>query len=100
MFLITFSGEKTVELPIVPKFEENFLRANDKNIEEKIRILDIDGVYMVSRITIERSTRSFVQRSEVAFDSLKEAKSYLNDQFGLSFSEDEVQEDWRDYDYY
>ncbi len=92
MFLIIFSKGKTVELPILIAYEESLMNLNDQNLTEKIRILDIDGTYLVSLWNLEKATNIFKSYKEIAFSSLWEAEEYLRDELGIDFPSDEEKE--------
>lgn len=88
-----------MELPIVPTYDEKLMSLRDQNLMERIRILDIDGTYLVSVWVIEKTTNIFKTFSELAFSTLWEAEEYLRDALSIDLPGDEEKEkDWCDYD--
>lgn len=87
-----------MELPIIPKFDEKLTSLQDQKLVDRIRILDIDGTYLVSVWIMERETKAFTHFQEIAFDSLWEAEDYLRDELGVDLPGDEQEKEWIDYD--
>lgn len=90
-----------MELPIVSKFDSVYWCSLNNLHAERIRILDIDGTYVVSIIVTHRLTKELIKVEEMAFSALYEAEEYIKD-LGIVFEDDPEQEydtsDWRDYD--
>jgi hypothetical protein len=87
-----------MELPILIKFDSTFMSLSNQNHEERIRILDIDGVYLVSLIVYEKYTNVMTKIFEIAFDSLYEAQEYLRDDHCIELDEEKDTKEWRHYD--
>lgn len=89
-----------MDLPIQIKFEDTLTSLVDQKYEDKIRILDIDGVYLVSLWRLEKETKKFNGYQECAFDSLWEAKGYLLEQLDVEIDVDPREYcKWSDYEY-
>jgi hypothetical protein len=87
-----------MELPILVKYDSTLLSLSNQNLEEKIRILDIDGVYLVSIIIFEKYTKALTKIFEIAFDSLYEAQEYLRDDHFIDIGDEKDTKEWRHYD--
>lgn len=90
-----------MELPIVPKYEGTYISLHDQNVEEKVRILDIDDTFLVSVINRDIVSKKFLNVVEIAFTSLREAEDYLRDDLSIDIPLDpeEKQCKWRNHDY-
>ena len=88
-----------MELPIVATFDETLASLDDQNLIERVRILDIDGAYVISVWVLEKTTRILKNFSEVAFSTLPEAIDYVHDELDIDMTEEETNEkEWVDYD--
>ena len=72
-----------MELPIIPKYDEKLMNLQDQKLVDRIRILDIDGTYLVTVWIMERETKVFTHFIEIAFSSLMEAEDYLRYDLGV-----------------
>lgn len=87
-----------MELPIVSKYDEKFVSLHNQNWDDQIRILDIDGTYLISIWYLEKETKKFLNYQEIAFDSLWEAEEYLIYDLGIEIPEKEPEEEYIIYD--
>jgi len=88
-----------MELPILVKFNESFTSLANQNHMENIRILDIDGAYLISITVTERYTKELLKQAEIAFDSLHAAQDYLKYQMDIDLDDEKETQEWRDYDF-
>jgi hypothetical protein len=86
-----------VELPIVTMYKETVLSWNDPNLKELIRLLDIDGTFLISGVIQEKTTGKFIDNFEISFSTLWEAQDYLRDY--IDIEEPENEREWKDYDH-
>lgn len=66
-----------MELPIITKHSDWYINADNIRWSELVRLLDIDGNYLVSLMRFERSTGKFINIEDKAFGSPQEAIDYL-----------------------
>lgn len=90
-----------MEIPIVPIFEDCLMSLKDQNLCEKIRLLEMDGSYLISVLSFENITNRFVNQVEIAFSSLQEALNFLKDDLCIELSDQENPQDenWISYDH-
>lgn len=89
-----------MDIPIVTKYDNLIMSTKNQNIQEHVRILDIDGIFLISIMIREKESRAFIEALEIAFDTLNEAKQFLEDEMGLEFEDEKIKQKWRDYDVY
>ncbi len=68
-----------MELPVTISFEEDYLCLNDPLRAETIRILDVDGYFLISVVKYEVNSKKMIGITEKAFDSLFACLEYLKD---------------------
>lgn len=74
-----------MELPVTVSFEEDLPSLQDRDFLERVRILDIDGTYLVSIFHIQKESGKLLKNIEVAFDALYEAEEFLYDELQIDF---------------
>ena len=88
-----------MELPIISKYDETYLNCKNQNHEDRVRLLDIDGAYLVTTMVLEKMTKKFLRFEEIAFASLMEAEEYLESDLGIDLPwKEKEREEWVDYD--
>lgn len=72
-----------MELPIAQIFCDYYNQRNNKINADLVRILDIDGVYLVQVLTVHALTKEYISTEEFAFDSLQQAINYMHSDLGI-----------------
>lgn len=85
-----------MELPIIVKFDETYNSEKNTHLE-RIRIIDVDGISMVSVLTTHKSTKEVIEINELAFTTVGEAHDYMRMDLKIEPPEDDEYE-WSDYE--
>ena len=73
-----------MEILISWKYDHKFDHRRNISFEERIRLLHMGDVWMISVLSIEKMTRRFINLEEWAFDSLESAQKYLDEEIEVT----------------
>ena len=89
-----------MELSIHTRYQDTMISLKNQSITEKIRLIDIEGTYLIQIFEMETISNRQISVYEQAFDSIGDVEEFFEDQLGIELpNEEKPQRYWRDHGY-